>query len=259
MAVTPILPAAGNVFLDIQKNSGYMQGLNVAWASTTTLTVQTGVALNSTGVANINLDVITTVNCANVGLNGIDTGALANSSNYYLYVIGKSVDKTTTYQGCIVSLSATNPALPAGFDMFRMIDKLKTDGSALLLKNYNVGSGNVRTKYWDTAISVLAGGSATSLTAVDLSAASFPGDDNLPVRLSVAFTPNVAGNKVSIAPFGSTATVLPAVSGSVSAVAQVAELNVMAKLNTLAPTILYINSAASGATTLLVTAITLQF
>lgn len=257
-----ITPSAGNVNLETLKSPGFIQGMNVSWTSNTTLTVTSGVAVDSTGVSNIILEGGATpdflINCANVGLNGIDTGVLANSTNYYVFAIGSSVNKTFDFQGCLVSLSSTNPTLPAGFDMFRLIDMQKTNGSAQFLKSYNVGNGNTRTKYWDAAISVLTSGAATSLTAVDLSPAVFPGLDNLPVRLSVSFTPNAAGNKVSIAPFGSTSTSLPAVSGSVAAVAQIAELNVIAKLNTLAPSILYINSAATGATTLLVTAFTMQ-
>jgi len=119
------------------------------------------------------------------------------------------------------------------------------------LKKYNVGNGNLRESYWDSAISVLSGGTATTLTGVSL-AAAVPPIDNTPVLLSVSFTPATAADKVGITPFGSVATSIQAVSGVVAAKAQVAQIKALAKLDTATPKVLYINSAASGATTLLV-------
>lgn len=255
MAVTP---SAGNAFLDIRSGSGAIKNLNVAWVSTTTLSVSSGTCVNSTNVSNMSLDTGVTINTANVGLNGMDVGVLGNSTDYYVHLVGNSLNKTASYQGCVVSLSSTNPTLPPGFDTFRLIDYQKTDGSAHFLANYNVGNGNQRIKYWDAAISVLSGGTSATLAAVSLAGATPPSIDNMAVRLSVSFTPATAGDKVSIAPFGSTSTSLPAISSVVAAKAQIAELNVLAKLNSTAATILYINSAASGATTILVTAFSYQ-
>lgn len=238
-------PTGGNYNAGNKFQNGYVSGMQVAWASTTTLTIAAGSCLDSTKNTNIDLPTALTLNAAVVGANGIESGALANSTWYYVHMIWNSMDPDN-YKAGLISLSATAPILPVGYDSFRLLDYQRTDGSALFLKNYNFGAGNARKKYWDAAISVLSNGTATSLTAVDLDAA-VPPVDLIPVTLRVEFTPNVAGNYVGFTPFGSTAATanLRALSGDVATVKSIGELEVISKLDTTAK-ILYINSAASG-------------
>lgn len=229
--------------------SNFVSGLQVSWTSTTALSVAAGSCVDSTGVKNMSLDLAQTITTTTSGKNGLDVGTVAASTVYYVHLVSDSMGGNDPY--VCYSLSKTAPTLVAGYDIFRFIDVQVTDGSSHFLKNYNVGSYNNRTKFWDTAISVLSGGTATSLTPIDLSGTVIP-VDNTSVILSVAYTPATANDKVSFAPYGSTATVLPSVSGVVAAKVQTGQLEVLSKLNSAAPTILYINSAAAGATTVLV-------
>lgn len=223
----------------------YVNNLQVAWGSNTTLTVAAGQCRDSTNVFDMTLASSVTINTSVVGVNGIDTGTIGSSKTYYVLLISDSRQVNAT--AALVSLSATAPTMPTGYDTFRVIDVWLTDGSSHFIKGYVVGNGSLRQHYHDANISVLPSGTATSLTNIDLTG-SVPAVDNIPVFLMVDFTPNAASDKVSFAPAGSTATLLPHVSGSVATKINSGQLKVLSKLATSLPTIQYINSAASGST-----------
>lgn len=235
----------------------YINNMQVSRASATTLSIAAGMCRDKNNIIDMNLgnyldmgdqslseNSATTLNAAVVGANGIDVGALANSTWYYVHVIGDSSAKKPV--ATLLSTSRTAPTLPQGYDSFRWIDVQRTDGSAQFLLSYNYGNGSYRRKQWDAAIAVLTNGTATSLTAVSLDAA-VPPIDSLPVNLRVEFTPNVAADYVAFAPFGSSAATanLVAFSGAVAAVKQIGQISLLSKLDTTAK-ILYINSAATG-------------
>lgn len=221
----------------------YVNDLQVSWASATTLTVDDGQARDSTNTIDMALDELTTLNTAVNGANGLDAGDLANDTWYAVHLIGSS--HNFAQPAVLLSLSTTAPTMPVNYDAFRHIGWMLTDGSANLLKNYISGNGNYRYNVWDANISVLTSGVAETLTAIDLSGA-IPPIDNTPVQLEVNFTPATANDTVSFAPFGSTATLLPHIAGSVAAKINSGQLKVMSRLDTATPKILYINSAASG-------------
>jgi hypothetical protein len=235
------------------QGSLYINNLKLAYGSATTLTMGVGQAKDSANQFDMFLNTGVTINAAVNGLNGLDTGSLGNNKTYYIYLIADAAGYNVT--GALMSLSATAPQLPAGanpsgYSLTRIVGTWLTDGSGNLLKGYYSGNGNLRTFWYDTSVSVLSGGTAQTLTAIDLTTA-VPAIDNTPVLINVSYTPATAGDYVSFAPFGSTATVLPNVSSVVAAKAQTGQLKVISKLSTSAK-ILYINSAASGATTVLV-------
>lgn len=65
------------------------------------------------------------------GNGGIDTGAIANSTWYHVYLIQR-VD--TSVVDVLFSLSATSPTMPASYTRKRRIGSMLTDGSAHWLK-----------------------------------------------------------------------------------------------------------------------------
>lgn len=244
--------AGGNVALATKYLDGSIQGLNIAVASNTTLTVSAGSAIDSTNQSNMILPLAITINAAVNGLNGLDSGVFQASKTYGIYEIGSSMGAEPT--GGIMSLSMTAPLLPVGkkYDVFKLIGLAFSDGSTHFLNVRQVGNSNLRQYYFDSNIAVLAAGTATSLTAIDLSAA-VPVIDALPVYIEVEYTPATANDKVSFAPGGSTATLLPHINGSVAAKINSGQLKVLSKLVSSLPTILYINSAAAGSTNVWVT------
>jgi hypothetical protein len=109
---------------------------------------------------------------------------------------------------------------------------------------YQSGGGNVRQYSYDIMIAALASGTSQTLAAIDVSVAC-PPLDNMKVNFFVEFTPATAADTVKFAPFGSTATLIPGLSGAVAAIKQSMQVPVLAKLDTATPKVLYINSAAS--------------
>ena len=100
-------------------------------------------------------------------------------------------------------------------------------------------------------MSVLSGGTSTSLAAIDLQTA-VPLIAGTPVYITGEYTPATANDNVKFATYGSTATVLPVLYGSVAAKINSAQFKIVSALHSGNPAILYINSASSGATTVLV-------
>jgi hypothetical protein len=71
-----------------------------------------------------------TIDCAGVGANGLDAGALANNTWYYFYVIYDSTGGTTAG---LASTSATAPTLPGAYDYMKLVGAMRTGGSATFL------------------------------------------------------------------------------------------------------------------------------
>lgn len=189
MSIKPNQPMVNEGYL-------YIYGLQAAYATATTFTVGAGQARESNNINDINLLAGVTVNSAVNGLNGLDTGAIAASSLYYIYAIGDSLSNDTSLKaaavqpfppiqppvtitpstggffqpgGAIISLSATGPVLPAGFDMYRLIGTVLTDGSKHFISFGSYSNSTSVSNNFADGISILAGGAATTFTAVDVS------------------------------------------------------------------------------------------
>jgi hypothetical protein len=166
---------------------------NNATTPNTKIDVGTGVCRDSTDVYDMINAASVTINAANNGLNGLDTGSLAASTLYYVHLISDPVSGLTT--GAMISLSATAPLMPFGYGAFRVIGFMVTDGSTHFLKCYNSGTQNARVFTYDSpqATSVTAGTSAT-YAAIDLSALVPANLDNLPVLFRANWTANAAAD-----------------------------------------------------------------
>lgn len=217
------------------------------------VTVQLGAARNSTNINDILLeptaatpDAPTTavtpivINGAKVGANGVDVAVLVASSLYAVYIIGDS----TGYQPTagLLSLNVSTPVLPGGYpsggyDMYRRIGWVLTDGSANILQFWQYGSDETRTYYYDVGISVLSAGAATTFTPVNLSTAVPPIATE--VLLNYTFTGTATTDLAEFLPYGSVATSgIVQLSGGVTT-AQVGMVWVPIELNAGVPTLLY--------------------
>jgi len=227
----------------------YVDDLQLAWASNTTLTVASGAARNSTNVNDIILDAGVTIDSAVSGyINGIDQGALAASTMYAVYAVGDSTQNNTA--GAVISTSFTAPSIPVGYDMYRRIGAVLTDGSVHFLLFWQFGDNQVKDMYYDVGISELAGGASQTYAAVDLATSVPPIATN--VIFLVTFTPDGAGELAHFLPYGSSATNGIVQFGTGVAAAQVGMATVPARLNSGVPTIQY--KVAAGDTLSLSTA-----
>lgn len=200
----------------------YINGLQLAYLTATTMTVTAGRCSNSTNVNDISVGLplnvaatqtgelpvdagtgTVTINTATNGAAGLDTGAMANNTFYAVYAIGDSYGNN---QGsACISANLTSPLLPAGYDMSFRIGYIKSSGAAAILPFRQDGTGLDRWMWYDAAIAtgVTAGASAT-YAAVDCSA-SLPANTPTMVNFLCVFTPTGTNDKLVLVPGTSTA------------------------------------------------------
>jgi len=182
------------------KNAGlfYLNGLTVANDGTTPnsiVTIAAGAARNSTNLNDIVVASALSVSNIVSGVNGLDTGAVANSTFYALFVIGDSSGFEPA--AGLLSLSGSAPTLPFGYDMFRRVGWMLTSGAAAFLAVSQSGLGNSRTMWYHVPIatSITAGGSAT-YAAVSL-VASVPAQE-AEVIFHASFTPTAPNDELNL-------------------------------------------------------------
>lgn len=229
----------------------YVSGLELARASATTLTLSAGAARDSSLSNDIELSAAVTINAANNGANGLDSGSLDNNLWYDVFVI----DDSTKYNAAagLLSLSSnSSPTLPAGYDMYRRVGHVETDGSAEILAFSQYGSGNIRQYLWEASqaiVTVTTSNMPTTLTAQSLAAGVPP--IKCEAILDVTFTAASATNVLTLAPHETSATAAGIIRfGYGVAAAQVGMARVIATLNSGAPSIKYESSNANDAMTL---------
>lgn len=181
----------------------YINGMQLTWATADTVTVAAGQCRDSTDVNDIELAAAVTLDITLSGLNGLDTGAMANATIYALYAIGSSYGQAPS--GVIISANHSQPVLPYNYDMYRRIGFVRSDGSAQILKFYQSGNGSDRWMHYDASIAtdITAGASAT-YADVDCTG-SVPLINTL-IELDCTFTPTAANDELVVVPNGSTST-----------------------------------------------------
>jgi len=175
-------------------------GLRLGWTSGTVITATAGRARNSTNANDIVLAATATLNAATVGANGIDTGALANSTMYAVYAIDDSYLNNSG--ALLLSTSFSSPLMPFGYDMFRRIGAVLTSGAAAILEFRQVGTGQDRWMWYDLGISELAGGVSAAYVDVDC-ASSVPAQATM-IVFDASLTPTGAADIASLQPKGAT-------------------------------------------------------
>lgn len=190
----------------VNQSTLYVSDLEITWASNTTLTIAPGAARDSTNTVDIVVGNYLQSNAANItlnaatnGANGLDTGSLANSTWYAVHAIGSSLNASVN--ATLLSTSATAPILPSGYDCFRRIGWVRTDGSAHLLKVYIEGNAKTRTYRYDVVQSAKTSGGNSAYTALSLS--SFMPSTSTEVYLQYNLIANTAGNSFNLRPTGS--------------------------------------------------------
>lgn len=197
------IPTGNQTFLQYGEYPySYINGLaisNNATTPNTLLDVAAGVTIDSTNTFQMISQDSMTINAANTGLNGIDTGTFAASKVYAVFLISDPV--TTNPTGCMISLSYTQPLMPFGYGAFRLIGYVATDASAHFLKGYWTNdSSSSRLFLFDAPqATAITAGNATSYTNVDLTGL-VPLINNLPVYIASAFTPGAASRVLNLTP-----------------------------------------------------------
>lgn len=196
----------------------YINGAIVSTVSahTSQLSLSSGIMRDSTNTYDMNIgnfngqvnqsasaNVATTINCATVGLNGIDVGALGVSKVYYVYVVSDPVSGNPS--GAIVSLAAPSigPLMPFGYSAFRHVGFAVTSSGSVFLAAYMTGVNSNRNFFYDAPISVGTTSTEASYTAIDLTK-FVPLINNLPVYINASIDPGTAGDTLSLQPGAAT-------------------------------------------------------
>jgi len=237
----------------------YISGFAISVASNTTLSIGAGICRDSTnsvditlGSSNLNANgqyvaAPLTLNAAVVGANGIDAGTFAASKVYAVYMIADSLGYRTTASTMTLA-SNSSPALPLGYDVFRLIGYAVSDGSTHFLPAYISGTANTRFFTFDApqATAVTAGNSAT-YAGVVLTTLVCP-VANTPVLVYTNWTANAAADTLKMQGYSSTGDAVSLIAPVAGATAHTTTYNqVLAQLNSAAPTINYKVSAGTVA------------
>jgi hypothetical protein len=214
MIVTPPMVNAG---------MNYINGLELTWLTTTTISVAAGLCRDSTNVNDISVGLplpveatqtgvepvadgtgAVTIDTTVSGAGGLDTGTIAASTFYAVYAIGDS------YSGnpgsALISADLETPLLPVGYNMFFRIGYVKTDGSSHFLAFRQVGAGLDRWMWYDAPIATgVTNGSSATYASVDCSA-GLPAATPTMVNFYCVFSPTGTNDKLVLVPGTSTAT-----------------------------------------------------
>lgn len=150
----------------------HISDLQLSYVSASTIQIARGEALSSQGDLGIFLQSTRNVNIEVAGANGLDTGAEAADTWYFVYVISDSMN-TNAVAG-LISESSTAPTLPTGYDRFRRIGSFRNNPTSDIIEFTQYGVSRDRMVHYLTIPQnrqPLLGGSATIVTAV--SCASF--------------------------------------------------------------------------------------
>lgn len=194
----------------------YIAGCQLSLLSATSFIITSGQCRDSTDNYDLNVSSTITLSTSTNGINGIDTGAVSTNKWYYVFVIGdRSLNNSPVG---LFSLSSTAPVLPAGYNIFRLIGVIRTDGSSLILSVSHQGNGNLRRYFYKiekAAAVLLAAGASTTYAAVNCSSLIPP---NAQIgKLLFEYTPNTADDKFFVRTTGSGLTELLAIPGPTNA------------------------------------------
>ena len=178
----------------------YANGLGISNDATTPhsiLDVAVGDILDSTGTYQISLTAPVKVSSAFNGFGGLDTGTVADSTVYAVYLVGDPVDLNPT--GLMLSKSLTGPLMPFGYSVWSLIGYATTDSSGYFLLGYwSAGNSTTRTFTYDAfQATAVTGGSSATYANVKLNTL-VPLVNNLPVQLYTVFYPGAASDTASL-------------------------------------------------------------
>lgn len=184
-----------------------MQFSNNATTPNTKVDVSAGQCRDSTDSIDLVVSSGLTVDATVTGYDGLDTGSLAASSFYKLFAIGDSSNFNP--EGFILTLASNSyPVMPYGYDSYRLIGFMLTDGSSHFLPFYmstSAATGNYRYVQYDApiAVTVTASGTSATYSAMDLSVA-VPSVNFEKVKIYAKWDPNAAGDTLTFQSAGGT-------------------------------------------------------
>lgn len=159
-----------------------------------------GIIGSTTGASGFYMTATTgTIDCTTTGINGLDTGALAASTAYYVYA---TQNPTTLAKGMFASTSATAPTVPAGYVALYKVGRFITSAASTIRGftqinekwRYKVGVNLAALPIMSTGVT----GSVTVPTWTNISTATFAPPDATSIAVVAVGSGASAG--VAVAP-----------------------------------------------------------
>lgn len=218
----------------------YANGLKITNDTVTPdeiIDISTGSILDSTGVYQLTSDAVLSPSIVVSGFNGLDTGTVAASTVYAVYLVADPVSQQE--MGAVFSLSLTGPLMPFGYSAYALIGFVTTDGTSdILVGTWTGGNDTRRTFVYDAPIATaVTAGNATAYTAVSL-AAFVPAVQDTPVSVAYAFTPGAASRTLNLTPGNGVGNAVT-ITGQVTSVVVSNNVEVFAKVTSSVPEIDY--------------------
>lgn len=179
----------------------YLEGFHVTRTGNRTLTVGAGYARDFTNTNDMVVSSTIAVDLNVIGVPGIDTTIQANTT-YVVTLVGDS----TKFNSPTIQVGLLGGTPPSGYDIFRRVGIIRTDGSANVLQFYQYGWGIDKWVYYDVPIQVLSAGTSATFAAVSLASAVPNYTNGTLVKFLATFNPNAAGDIFYIRPTGSSST-----------------------------------------------------
>ncbi len=206
--------------------------------------ISAGSIIDSTGVYQLNSSAVIHVDITENGLNGLDSGSVAASTVYALYLVADPV--TQQPDGAMLSLSSSGPLMPFGYSAWALLGYVTTaSDSDILLGYWSAGNSSRRLFTYDAPILALNAGAATSYTGVALTA-FVPPVNNSSIYMYMLFAGNAAAGVANLQGYNSVGDQISLIAPVATGVANTTEnVWVLAQLNSAAPSIKYkVNAGA---------------
>lgn len=150
----------------------YKAGKHCEWTSVSSVTLKSGYTiLNSTGTTYLTFTADQTISLASVGAaNGLDAGPEASNTWYYVYAISNGTDVRGLFSTVNESVTGSI-TLPSGYTLKAQTPYVwRNDGSSNIIKGMFTGDPQSPDFFYQTPLSVHAGGGTTNGTTNILAA-----------------------------------------------------------------------------------------
>lgn len=187
----------------------YVNGLNLSRPAARLLNISAGQCRDSTNQFDLIMPDVLSINLNVNGVGGLDTGTVAVSQSYDIYIIADA----TGYNQPVAIAKLTGPAqivMPQGnllntlYNLQRRIGYVVTDAGANIVNFRQDGLNSEKFYQYESGIQVLTAGVAAAFAAVNL----FPALPNVG-GIKMLLSAQTAGNStLEVRPTGSVATIL---------------------------------------------------
>lgn len=164
--------------------NGFAQGFFVSWDTHTTFKVTAGSAFINGDYRSISTDITVpqTNDSPSTGVSGLDTGAIANSTAYYVYLVA-DLDAVKPPS---VTFSTSSSA-PAGVTNYRLIGRILTDATSLFTSKDIITTHGISERELVSAWITYNGSSNAVLDAYNVSSITDNGDGDHTITFDADF------------------------------------------------------------------------